>query len=182
MNLLNTIICIAALLIPSMGVAHEYHNGNYANTHRWQEGNNRTHYYYDDAYSYEKKHPKRDQKKHRHDNKKRHYANKQAQPGWDVTPRIAKKASNCYRYTLSTRGGKGSARIMSIPGRNYIQVQGNRSGYVCFQGEPTLELGKLGDPSIKVTFKLEGKGKYAFNRGQKGSSYKNHWYRSYWGL
>ncbi len=154
----------------------------YSSSRHWQGDGQRTHYYYDDGYGYERVYPNRDHNRSHHNNKKKHYSNKRAQPGWDIAPRIAKRASNCYRYKLSARGGKGSARITSIPGKNYIQVKGSRSGYVCFQGEPTLELGKLGDPGIKVTFKLEGKGKYAFNPGQKGSKYKNHWYRAYWGL
>lgn len=176
MRLIKTVLFVATLFLPITVLAHEHTNFYPLEGNHFPNENYREHDYYDDDYGYEKEYRDRDRKKFRH-HKKNH-----AQPGWDVSPRVAKAAANCYRYTLTAQGGKGSARIMSIPGKNYVQVRGNKQGYVCFQGEPTLELGKLGDPGIKVTFTLEGMRKYSFPRGQTGCSYKNHWYRTYWGL
>lgn len=181
MKLVQYILCLSALLIPVSGFSHDSHRGKHWNQHYYHDSNYKPRYYYD-YYRYdEDDYHWREKRKERHHNKK-HYKKKKVRAGWDVSPKVAKRAPNCYRYTLSAKGGKGSARISSIPGKNYIQVKGSRSGYVCFQGDPTLELGKLGNPNIKVTFKLEGRGKYGFYRGQKGSSYRNHWYRSYWDL
>ena len=181
MNIIKNILCITILLTPAISLAHDRHNVSHSGYSSWQENNREQHGYNEDFYNYDKEFSRRGSKKNSH-NVGKHYSKKRVQAGWDVDPRVAKRASNCYRYTLSARGGKGSARITSIPGKNYIQVKGAKSGYVCYQGEPTLELGKLGDPNVKVTFQLEGKGSYGFHRGQTGSSYKNHWYRSYWGL
>lgn len=180
MKLIQGLFLVAALLLPATGFSHENHWGN-----RWSNHNHYPNYgsshYYDDYYGYNHDYYRDERRGHKH-KKKKHHKRKQVHSGWDIPAKIAKHAPNCHRYTLSAKGGKGSARITSIPGRNYIQVKGRRSGYVCFQGDPTLELGKLGDPGIKVVFKLEGRGKYGFYRGQTGSSYKNHWYRSYWDL
>lgn len=182
MSMIKTILCLCLLLIPAAGFGHDYHNDNQSGSWGWQENNHNSQYYYDDSYGYERDSPRRGSEQRRNNKSKRYSKKKRVQSGWDVAPNIAKQAPNCRRYTLSAKGGKGSARITSIKGKNYIQVNGTKKGYVCYQGDPTLELGKLNNPNVKVTFKLEGKGKYGFHRGEKGSSYKNHWYRSYWGL
>jgi len=181
MNMIKTIICASILLIPAAGFGHDYHDHNQSEAACWQKNRHDAQYYYDDSYGYGRDY-QRGSKEKRGNKNKRHSKKRRVQSGWDVAPNVAKHAANCYRYTLSSKGGKGSARITSIQGKNYIQVNGTKSGYVCYQGQPTLELGKLGNPGVKVTFKLEGKGKYGFYRGEKGSQYKNHWYRSYWGL
>ncbi|MFT5701187.1 MAG: hypothetical protein ACI8ZB_004076 [Desulforhopalus sp.] len=182
MTMIKQIILLALFLSPSIVFAHDDHNDENQRQERWGSRHVQQSYYdYRDHNHYEKGYSRHEQKKKQHKKQVRKSDTK-VKAGWDVNPRIAKRASNCYKYSLSAQGGKGSARIMSIPGKNYIQVAGQKSGYVCFQGDPTLELGKLGNPNIKVKFKLEGNGSYAFGRGKTGSNYKNNWYRSYWGL
>ncbi|BHH84162.1 hypothetical protein [Desulforhopalus sp. 52FAK] len=190
MNMIKTIVCLCLLLIPAVGFCHDNHNNKQSRPWGWQENYHSSQYYYDDSdnysdnysYGYERDSKRRGSEQHKNNKSKRYSKKKRVQSGWDVAPKIAKHAPNCRRYTLSAQGGKGSARITSIQGKNYIQVSGTKSGYVCYQGDPTLELGKLNNPNVKVTFKLEGKGKYRFHGGEKGTRYKNHWYRSYWGL
>jgi len=184
MKMIQGILLMAILLSPVLSSAHDNHR---ERSQRYDQGwsyNTQEPYsdYYDDEDDrYDRKRPHyKTQKNQRKKQKRQH--KEIAKSGWNVDSRIAKRSSNCHRYTLSAHGGKGSARITSIPGKNYIQVTGQRSGYVCFQGDPTLELGKLGNPNIKVTFKLDGRGSYGFGRGKTGSKYKNNWYRSYWGL
>lgn len=105
------------------------------------------------------------------------------QQGWDISSGQARRASNCYHYSLYAEGGRGSARIMSLPGKNYIQVDnGRRSGYVCFNGPTTLELGKLANRNIYVEFDIEDIGVFYFDSGEQGSKRINNWFRSYWGL
>ena len=130
----------------------------FANEHR---GNNRhDNYRYDDSESFNSLHQ-----------------------GWDISPRRARRASNCYHYSLYVEGGRGSARIMSLPGKNYIQVSvGQRSGYVCFNGYTTLELGKLSNTDVYVELDIEDIGTYYFDSGNRGSKLINNWHRSYWGL
>lgn len=186
MKMIKIILILAFICPTTISLAHDNHKHRPSGEKQWwveefQEPY--SDYYEHDEYdrskpydNYEKRHPK--QQRNKTKNKRR----KIVQSGWDINPQKAKQASNCYRYTLTSHGGKASARITSISGKNYIQTQGQKSGYVCFQGEPTLELGKLGDPNIKVKFKLQGKGSYSFARGDKGAKRKNNWYRSYWGL
>lgn len=184
MKIIQSILLVTLVLSPAFSIAHDNHRDRSQRYDQWwsynnTQGSNSDYYDYDERYDKRRPHnkvPKHHQKKQKRKNREI------AKSGWNVDPIIAKRSPNCYRYTLSAYGGKGSARITSIPGKNYIQVTGQRSGYVCFQGDPTLELGKLGNPDIKVTFSLEGKGSYGFGRGKTGSSYKNYWYRSYWGL
>ncbi|PID72954.1 MAG: hypothetical protein CR992_00675, partial [Desulfobacterales bacterium] len=103
--------------------------------------------------------------------------------GWNVPPREAKRANNCYRYKLKVQGGKGSARIQSIRDGNYIQLDnGKQKGFVCFNGPTTLELGKLANPGTRVELKLEDYGRFVFQEGSRGQSFKNNWYRTYWNL
>jgi len=180
MKQIQVIFFIAALFIPVTVSGHENHWGNPWNDRHHYRGSDSYHPS-GNTYGYDRNYYRDDHKKRTH-SRGEYQKRKKVPPGWDISPKIAKRASNCYRYTLSAKGGRGSARITSIPGKNYIQVQGKRSGYVCFQGEPTLELGKLGNPDIKVTLRLEGRGKFKFHPGQTGSSYRNHWYRSYWNL
>jgi len=187
MKMIQGLLLIAIILSPALSLAHENHSERSQHQNQWWSDNNNNNntqepysdYYDDDRYDRRKPHykpPKNQRKKHKPQYRE------MANSGWDVDSRIAKRSPNCHRYTLSAYGGKGSARITSIQGKNYIQVTGQRSGYVCFQGDPTLELGKLGNPSINVTFKLERRGSYDFGMGETGSNYKNNWYRSYWGL
>ena len=78
------------------------------------------------------------------------------QQGWDISPRKAHRTSNCYYYTLYVDGGRGSARIISLPGKNYIQISnGQKEGYVCFNGPTTLELGKLSNPDAYVELDID---------------------------
>lgn len=190
MKMIQGILLMAILLSPALSVAHDNHRESSQHYNQWWSYDN-TQGSYSDYYDDDDRYDRYD----RYDRRKPHYKpaknqrkkqkpqNKEmATSGWNVDSRIAKRSPNCHRYTLSAYGGKGSARITSIPGKNYIQVTGQRSGYVCFQGDPTLELGKLGNPGIKVSFNLEGSGSYGFARGKTGSNYKNNWYRSYWGL
>ena len=103
--------------------------------------------------------------------------------GWDINPHRARRASNCYHYSLYVEGGRGSARIMSLPGKNYIQTSnGQKSGYVCFNGFPTLELGKLSNANVYVELDIEDIGTFYFDSGERGSKLINNWHRSYWGL
>ncbi|MFT5726228.1 MAG: hypothetical protein ACI8PB_000346 [Desulforhopalus sp.] len=184
MKIIQGILLMAIMLSPALCSAHDNHRDRSQHyDQRWSVNNTQGPYsdYYDDDNRYDRRKPHyKPQKNQRKKQKKQH--KKMAKSGWNVDPRIAKRSPNCHRYTLSAYGGKGSARITSIPGENYIQVTGQRSGFVCFQGDPTLELGKLGNSDIKVTFKLDGRGSYGFGRGKTGSNYKNNWYRSYWGL
>ncbi len=100
--------------------------------------------------------------------------------GWDMDPRQASAAANCYYYTLYVEGGRGSARIMSLPGKNYIQfTSGLKEGYVCFNGPTTLELGKLSNPNVYVELDIEDIGIFYFDPGDNGSRFVNNWYRSY---
>jgi hypothetical protein len=109
-----------------------------------------------------------------------HYQNMQ---GWDVDSRRASEASNCYYYSLRVAGGRGSARIMSLSGKNYIQSNaGERHGYVCFNGPTTLELGKLGSQNVSVELEVEDIGTFYFGSGDHGSKFINNWYRSYQGI
>ncbi|SDO74565.1 hypothetical protein [Desulforhopalus singaporensis] len=102
------------------------------------------------------------------------------QAGWDIPPGQAATADNCYRYSLRAEGGRGAARILSLPGKNYIQVEnGTRHGFVCFNEQQTLELGKLGNTATEVQLVISRVGKYRFSSGDPGVSYKNNWYRSY---
>lgn len=179
---------LALLLSPSLSLAYNDQDNRYQEYQRWwppetreshpsyRDYDNRN---YNDRY-YERDRPYNDDRNGRY--KQKHRMQRQAPEGWDINPQIAKNADNCYRYTLSVDGNRGSARILSLPGTNYIQTSGQKSGYVCFDGSPTLELGKLGDRGTRVTLRLEGRGKYTFNSNDPGSSYKNNWYRSYWGL
>jgi hypothetical protein len=184
MKMIQGILLLVIMLSPALSLAHENHKERSQRYDQsWSYNNTQGPYsdYYDDDERYDRRKPHyKPQKKQR--KKQKQHNSKMAKSGWNVDSRIAKRSPNCHRYTLSAYGGKGSARITSMPGKNYIQVTGQRSGYVCFQGDPTLELGKLGNPDIKVTFKLEGRGSYGFGRGKTGSNYKNNWYRSYWGL
>ncbi len=103
--------------------------------------------------------------------------------GWDVSPRKANGAPNCYYYSLRVAGGRGSARIMSLSGKNYIQTNtGERHGSVCFNGPTTLELGKLGNPNVSVELDIEDIGTFYFGSGDHGSKFINNWYRSYQGI
>ncbi len=103
--------------------------------------------------------------------------------GWNVDPHRASEASNCYYYSLHVAGGRGSARIMSLSGKNYIQTNaGERHGYVCFNGPTTLELGKLGNPNVSVELDIEDIGTFYFGSGDHGSKFVNNWYRSYQGI
>ena len=182
MKILKTILITTLVYSPTISIAHGFHEERSPRyEQRWPDHPQPPYSDYYEYDSYDRRDPHHEYQRHQR-NKNKHKARKIIKSGWDVDPRVAKRASNCHRYTLSTQGGKGSARITSISGKNYIQVNGQKSGYVCFQGNPTLELGKLANPNIKVTFNLEGSGSYGFGRGNKGSNYKNHWYRSYWGL
>lgn len=107
---------------------------------------------------------------------------RRAPAGWDVNPDIAKHSYNCHHYHLSVTGGKATARITPLPGKNYIQTHDQRTGYVCFEDSARLELGKLANPQTEVTLRLRDIGTFVFTRGDKGSKYKNNWYRTYWGL
>lgn len=184
MKMIQSILLMAIVFSPTLSLAQENHQER-SQRHDQVWSYNKTQDFYSDYYNsedrYDRNHPhNKVQKKER---KKQNRKNREiAKSGWNVNPTIAKRSPNCHRYTLSTYGGKGSARITSIPGKNYIQVDGQRSGYVCFQGDPTLELGKLGNPNIKVKFNLEGNRSYGFGKGKTGSNYKNNWYRSYWTL
>ena len=103
--------------------------------------------------------------------------------GWDVDSRRASEASNCYYYSLRVAGGRGSARIMSLSGKNYIQTNaGERHGSVCFNGPTTLELGKLGSPNVSVELDIEDIGTFYFSSGDHGAKFINNWYRSYQGI
>ncbi len=105
------------------------------------------------------------------------------QQGWDISPRKASRAPNCYFYSLYVNGGRGSARIMSIPGRNHIQVEnGQKRGYVCFNEPTTLELGKLSNANVYVELVIEDIGTFYFDRSDRGSRSINNWHRSYWGI
>jgi hypothetical protein len=184
MKMIQSILLMTIVFSPVLSLAHE-HNGNRSqpSDQWWSHNNTQDSYsdYYDSEEQYDRRRPhNKVQKKHQKIEKRKN--KKIAKSGWNVDPRIAKRSPNCHRYTLSAYGGKGSARISSISGKNYIQIDGQKSGYVCFQGAPTLELGKLGNPNIKVKFNLEGNRSYGFGRGKTGSKYKNNWYRSYWEL
>ena len=184
MTMIKNIVLLAMFLLPTLGCAGNYHDGNSSRHREWPPYNDQEYEYdyrdYDQDQwgprGYERRRPDS------HRQKQRQKSRNRVEAGWDVNPRIAKDSSNCYRYTLTAEGGRGSARIMSIPGNNVIQVNGQRSGYVCFQDNTTLELGKLGNPGTRVVLKLDGKGKYRFAGGQTGSDFKNSWYRSYYGL
>ncbi|RUM37123.1 MAG: hypothetical protein DSY50_00915 [Desulfobulbus sp.] len=103
--------------------------------------------------------------------------------GWDVSPRAAERSPNCYRYALYVDGGRGSARITSLPGKNYIQLtNGQKNGYVCFNRPATLELGKLADAHVDVVLDIENVGIFYFDGGDRGSKQINNWLRSYWSL
>jgi len=103
--------------------------------------------------------------------------------GWDVSPWTADRAPNCHRYSLRASGGRGSARITSLPGKNYIQVSnGEKNGYVCFNGPTTLELGKLADHNVSVALQIEDVGTYYFEGGDLGEKRINNWLRAYWSL
>ncbi len=125
---------------------------------------------------------------HHADNRHRHHNSTSAsyfrtQQGWDISPRKAHRTSTCYSYTLYVDGGRGSARIISLPGKNYIQISnGQREGYVCFDGPVTLELGKLSNPDAYVELEIDGIGIFYFDSGDRGSKLINNWYRSYQGL
>ncbi len=184
MKMIQGILLIAIILSPALSLAHDNHRERSQSYDQWWSSNNTQEPYsdyYDDDDRYDRRKPHYKSQKNQR-KKQKQQNSKMAKSGWNVDSRIAKRSPNCHRYTLNASGGKGSARITSIAGKNYIQVTGQRSGYVCFQGDPTLELGKLGNPDIKVTFKLDGRGSYGFGRGKTGSNYKNNWYRSYWGL
>lgn len=184
MKMIQSILLIAITLSPALSLSHDNHRErSQSNDQWWSYDNTQEPYsdYYDDDDRYDRRKPHYKTQKNQRKKQKRQNS-KMAKSGWNVDSRIAQRSPNCHRYTLSAYGGKGSARITSIPGKNYIQVTGQRSGYVCFQGAPTLELGKLGNPDIKVTFNLDGRGSYNFGRGKTGSNYKSNWYRSYWGL
>jgi len=106
-----------------------------------------------------------------------------ARQGWDVSPWAAERAPNCHRYSLYVDGGRGSARITSLPGKNYIQLSnGQKNGYVCFNGPATLELGKLADQNVTVALDIEDIGIYYFDSGDRGSKQINNWLRTYWSL
>jgi len=184
MKMIQSILLMTIVFSPTLSLAHE-HYGDRSQRYDQVWSYNNTQDSFSDYYDYEDRYDKR--RSHNKVQKNQRKMQKQkngkiAKSGWNVDPKIAKRSPNCHSYTLSAYGGKGSARITSIPGKNYIQVDGQRSGYVCFQGDPTLELGKLGNPNIKVTFNLEGSRSYGFGRGKTGSKYKNNWYRSYWEL
>ena len=125
---------------------------------------------------------------HHANNRHRHYNYKsdpyfRTQQGWDINPRKAHRTSNCYYYTLYVEGGRGSARIISLPGKNYIQISnGQKEGYVCFDEPATLELGKLSNPNAYVELNIDGIGIFYFDSGDGGSKLINNWYRSYQGL
>ena len=103
--------------------------------------------------------------------------------GWDVSQWAAERSSNCHRYALFVEGGRGSARITSLPGKNYIQLtNGQKNGYVCFNEPSTLELGKLADSNVAVVLDIENIGIYYFDRGDRGSKQVNNWLRTYWDL
>ena len=177
MKMIKTILLMAIVASPAISLAQNYHSERSQRQEQWGPSNLQ-----EPSFDYyERRDPRHHDQRHQQP-KQKHKARKTVQAGWDVDPRIAQYAPNCYPYTLSAQGGKGSARITSIPGKNYIQVNGQKSGYVCFQRGATLELGKLANPGIKVKFNLKGIGSYGFARGNSGSSYKNNWYRSYWGL
>jgi len=149
-----------------------YEHGNYYNNDR---DDNRYDNRYDDRYN-----NRYDDRDDRH--RDRHEPRK-ARAGWDIDSREARDAANCYHYSLYAENGRGSARISSLPGKNYIQVtNGEKSGYVCFDRGGTLELGKLANPGIFVEFRLERFGTFSFGPGQRGSEYAHNWYRSYYGL
>lgn len=184
MKKIQSILLMAILLSPALSLAGDNHRERSQRYDQWWSYNNTqapnsNGYGYDERYDKRKPHNKTIKNQN---NKQKRTNRKIVKSGWNVDPRIAQQSPHCHHYTLSTYGGKGSARITSIAGKNYIQVDGQRSGYVCFQGNPTLELGKLGNPNIKVKFNLEGSGNYGFGRGQTGANYKNNWYRSYWGI
>lgn len=182
MTMIKNIVLLATFLLPAAGCAHDYHDDNRSRHQRWQPDIfQESEYDYRDYDQDQWRSPRHERRRPQSHKQKRKFRNR-VQAGWDVDPGIARNSSNCYRYTLISEGGRGSARIMSIPGDNVIQVTGQKSGYVCFQNNTSLELGKLGNPDIKVIFTLDGNGKYRFGRGQTGSDYKNSWYRSYWGL
>lgn len=182
MEMIKSIMLLAMFLLPTVGCAYDYHDDNRARHQRWQpDTSQESEYGYRDYERDQWRSPRHERRKPQSHKQKRKFHNR-VQAGWDVDPGIARNSSNCHRYTLTSEGGRGSARIMSIPGNNVIQVDGQRSGYVCFQDNNTLELGKFGNPDIKVVLKLDGKSKYKFGRGKSGSDYKNSWYRSYWGL
>ncbi len=103
-----------------------------------------------------------------------------AKQGWDVKFRKARRSSNCHYYSIYAEGGRGSARLMSLPGKNYIQVtDGQKEGYVCFALPTTLELGKLSNPHVYVELYIEDIGTYYFDSGDRGSRTINNWHRSY---
>lgn len=154
MSILMKIAIVSILLLPDFAFAYEHRGNNRYDNHRYDN--------------------------HRYDESE---SNSSLQQGWDINPHRARRATNCYHYTLYVEGGRGSARIMSLPGKNYIQISdGQRSGYVCFNGFTTLELGKLSNTDIYVELDIEDIGTYYFDSGDRGSKLINNWHRSYWGL
>ncbi|PID75688.1 MAG: hypothetical protein CSB23_01615 [Deltaproteobacteria bacterium] len=132
---------------------------------RWDRGER---FYYSDGYNGRK--PGHRRRRHR----------EMAPSGWDIRPDLARQAPNCYRYSLTVTGGRGSARIEQLPGKNYIQTSGQKTGYVCFNGPARLELGKLANPNIEVQFRLKDVGVFVFTNGDRGRRQINNWYRTYW--
>ncbi len=136
----------------------------------WRKREQEEKYYYSDGNHHGKSH-KDERRKHRN-----------ARAGWDVDPDVAKHAPNCHHYSLTVTGGKATARITPLPGKNYIQTHSQRVGYVCFADSARLELGKLANPGTEVRFRLRDVGTFVFSSGDRGAKYKNNWYRTYWDL
>lgn len=159
------------------GDRSEYYQGSREDRSNWQEYQraHRDERGYDDHGRHSRdRDGRREYREEKHEARKTH----RARAGWDADPRDARDAYNCYRYRLHVEQGRGSARIMSLPGRNYIQVSnGDKKGYVCFDGSTTLEIGKFSNPRTGVEFQLEGYGSFSFEPGERGSSLSNGWYR-----
>lgn len=177
-SLLTATVCLFFLIVTGAVAGDRYEYDDHSRDDRpyWQEYE-RDHRI-DKRYDRERYHQRRDERREyyreKHEVRKTH----RARAGWDVDPRKAEHAYNCYRYRLHVEHGRGSARIMALPGRNYIQVSnGDKEGYVCFDGSTTLEIGKFSNPQTGVELRLEGYGRFSFEPGEMGGSLRNGWYR-----
>lgn len=107
------------------------------------------------------------------------------QYGWDIPAAQTKNNPQCHRYTMKVSGGRGFARIHSIKdGRaNILQMDsGTKKGYVCFPDHGRLELGKKGDPGIRVKLGIANRGTWIFEPGDRGRQSKGGWLRTWWDI